>query len=118
MGNKTVTKPAASFASFDQLDIRIGTIVSAERADTRKPTYRMRVDFGAEIGTKVSCGAYTNYDASALVGRQIVAVVNFGPKKMGPELSEVLVLGVNAPGGEGTIFLTTDRPVANGEIVF
>lgn len=111
-------KPVSSFASFDQLDIRVGTILSAEKAASRKPTYRMRIDFGEQIGVKVSCGAYTNYEVDALVGRQVVAVINFGAKKMGPELSEVLVLGVNSPHGEGTVFLTPERQVPNGETVF
>ena len=111
-------KPIAGFESFNQLDIRVGTILSAEPASTKKPTYRMRIDFGAEIGTKVSCGAYTNYSPTDLIGRQVVAVINFGPKKMGPEVSEVLVLGVKAPESHGTIFLTTERAVPNGEVIF
>lgn len=108
----------APFESFAELDVRVGTILSVERAETKKATYRMTIDFGDEIGVKVSCGAYNNYTAPALVGRQIVAVVNFGPKRMGPELSEVLVLGVEAPQGKGTIFLTTEQTVPNGRKVF
>jgi tRNA-binding protein len=111
-------KAIATFSAFDQLDVRVGTILSAERAETKKPTYRMRIDFGADIGVKTSCGSYTNYRESDLIGRQVVAVVNFGPKKMGPELSEVLVLGVSAPNGDGTIFLTTEREVPNGLQIF
>jgi len=108
----------ASFDSFLELDIRIGTVLSAERAQTRKSTYRMRIDFGEEIGIKLSCGAYTNYAPETLVGRQVVGIVNFAPRRMGVEVSEVLVLGVEAPGGEGTIFLTAEQSVANGAKIF
>jgi tRNA-binding protein len=111
-------KDQTSFEHFEKLDIRVGTVISAEPASTKKPTYRMKIDFGGEIGTKTSCGAYTNYLAGELVGKQIIGVVNFAPMKMGSELSEVLVLGVHAPTGEGTIFLTTERAVANGEAIF
>jgi tRNA-binding protein len=86
-------KAIADFAHFEALDIRVGRIVKVEDAQTRKPIYRMTLDFGPEIGTKVSCGAYRNYPRDALVGQQVLAVVNFTPRQMGPEISEVLVLG-------------------------
>lgn len=111
-------KSQAEFNSFEKLDVRVGTIMSATPASTKKPTYRMTIDFGPVIGTKVSCGAYTNYGASDLIGRQVVAVVNFAPKKMGPELSEALVLGVHDPNSSGTIFLTVHQPAPNGSEVF
>jgi tRNA-binding protein len=111
-------KPEIDVSAFSVLDIRIGTVLSAERANTKKETYRMTIDFGPEIGTKASCGAYTNYNASYLIGRQIVGIVNFAARKMGPELSEVLVLGVNDPHSNGTIFLTVDAPSQNGQDVF
>lgn len=112
-----MSKDTADFSAFAALDIRVGTITAAAPANTRKPTLRMTIDFGPQIGTKVSCGAYTNYEPGALVGRQIVAVVNFAPRKMGPELSEVLVLGVASPSG-GTIPLTVDQPAPDGAEVF
>lgn len=108
----------ADFSNFANLDVRVGTIVKAEPAQTSKPTYRMTIDFGSEVGTKVSCGAYTNYPIETLVGKRVVAVVNFAPKKMGPEMSEALVLGVHDPNGLGTIFLTTDTDAPNGSKVF
>jgi len=108
----------AEFDQFLALDLRIGTIVAAARAQTKKPTYRMTIDFGKEIGTRVSCGAYTNYAAEEIVGKQVVAVINFAPKKMGPETSEALVLGVQNPSGDGTLFLSVDRPAPNGGKVF
>jgi tRNA-binding protein len=113
-----MTKDAADFSAFLALDIRAGVILSATPAQTKKPTLRMTIDFGPEIGTKVSCGAYTNYEPAELVGRQVMAVVNFPPRKMGPEISEVLVLGVQNPAGDGTIFLTAERAVPAGAEVF
>lgn len=113
-----MSKSVADFDSFMALDIRIGVIIEAAPAATRKPTLRMTIDFGDPIGVKVSCGAYTNYDPAALVGKQVVAVVNFAPRKMGPETSEVLVLGVPTPSGEGVIPLTVDQPAQIGAAVF
>jgi tRNA-binding protein len=81
-------EPVASFSNFEALDIRVGRIVRVEDAETRKPTYRITVDFGPEIGMKVPCGAFRRYTKEELLGKLIIAVVNFGPKKMGPETSE------------------------------
>lgn len=113
-----MSKDIAEFDNFAKLDVRVGTIIAAVPASTKKPTYRMTIDFGSVIGTKTSCGAYTNYTTSDLIGKQIIAVVNFGPKKMGPEISEALVLGVHDPNSEGTIFLTLDKSAPNGSEVF
>jgi tRNA-binding protein len=110
-------KETALPGSFDDLDIRVGRILAVEEARTRKPTYRLSVDFGPEIGVKVSCGAYRNYVPAELVGRLVVAAVNLGPKQMGPEVSEVLVLGVTNARGE-TIFLTTESDVPLGVHVY
>ena len=107
-------KDITSFEHFEALDIRVGKITNVEDAQTKKPTYRLTIDFGPEIGTKVSCGAYRNYPKEGLIGKQIVAVLNFGVKQMGPEKSEVLVLGVKNMAGE-TIYLTpqTEVPLAS-----
>ncbi len=110
-------KPTAEFAHFDALDIRAGRIVAVEDAQTRKPTYKLTIDFGADIGTKVSCGAYRNYAKQTLLGKTVICVVNFGVKKMGPEISEVLVLGAANGAGE-TIYLTTEQDVPLGAAVF
>ena len=109
-------KAITDFAHFDALDIRVGTIVNVEESKTKKPTWRMTIDFGAEIGRKVSCGAYKNYAAERLLQQQVVCV-NFGIRKMGPENSEVLVLGVADTDGQ-TVPLTTGKRVADGETVF
>ncbi len=106
-------KDLTEYASFDALDIRVGRIVSAEPAATRKPTYRITVDFGPEIGTRVSCGGYTHYPADSLPGRMVAAVMNLGTKRMGPEISEILILGANNERGE-TILLQPEGQVPTG----
>ena len=106
-------KETALSGSFEDLDIRIGRVTAVVEARTRKPTYRLTIDFGAELGAKVSCGAYRNYTVDELLGRLVVAVVNLGTKQIGPEMSEVLVLGVTNPGG-GTTYLTPASDVPLG----
>ena len=110
-------KDITSFEHFDALDIRVGKIVNVEDAATKKPTYRITVDFGSGVGLKVSCGAYRNYPKEDLIGKQVVAVVNLGVKQMGPEKSEVLILGVPNEKGE-TIYLTPQSEVPLGVQVF
>jgi tRNA-binding protein len=110
-------KTTADFSHFEALDIRVGRIVKIEDAQTKKPTYRMTIDFGTDIGTKISCGAYRSYPMDALLGQQVLAVVNFAPRKMGPEVSEVLVLGVPNEQGE-TIYVTPQQPAALGAALF
>lgn len=110
---KTIT----DYKNFEALDIRVGKVVNVEDAQTKKPTYRITVDFGSEVGTKVSCGAYRSYTKEELVGKQVIGVVNFAPKKMGLETSEVLILGVPNEKGE-TIYLTPENEVSPGVSVF
>jgi tRNA-binding protein len=110
-------KPITNYSSFAALDIRVGKILAVEDARTKKPTYRLTVDFGPEIGVKKSCGAYKNYSKEFLLGNLVVGVLNFGPKQMGPELSEVLILGVPNPNGD-TIFLMPQQEVGLGVEVF
>jgi tRNA-binding protein len=90
-------KQIADYEHFEALDVRVGRILEVEDAQTRKPTYRLTIDFGPEVGIKRSCGAYRYYRPDQLVGQQILGVINFGPKQMGPEISEVLVLGFRGP---------------------
>ena len=87
---------------FAKVDIRVGRITRAEPfPEARKPALRLWVDFGAEIGVKRSSAQVTaHYAPEALVGRQVLAVVNFPPRQIGPVLSEVLVLGVPDAAGE------------------
>ena len=110
-------KPITNFKNFDALDIRAGKILQVEDAATKKPTYRLTIDLGPEVGTKVSCGAYRNYAKEGLLGKTVICIVNFEPKKMGPEVSEVLVLGIANNKGE-TIYLTTGGEVPIGGKVF
>lgn len=116
-GNHKNMKEQVNYSNFSDLDIRVGRVVGVEDAKTTKPTYKISVDFGGEIGIKVSCGAYRNYEKDYLVGQQVVAVTNLGVKQMGPEVSEVLILGVKNDLGE-TIFLRPERDVQLGEEVF
>lgn len=110
-------KEMAEFRNFDALDMRVGKIVNVEDAQTKKPTYRITVDLGPEIGTKVSCGAYRNYSKDELMGKLVIAVVNLGTKQMGPEKSEILILGVPNDKGE-TIYLAPQAKVSLGVQVF
>lgn len=110
-------KEITSFECFSSLDIRVGIILNVEESKTSKPTWKMTIDLGAELGTKVSCGAYKNYQASELEGLQVICVVNLGTRKMGPEKSEVLVLGVANEAG-GTVPLTVHNPARNGQEIF
>lgn len=103
--------------SFSSLDIRVGRIVDVAEANTKKPLYRITVDFGPEIGRKVSCGGFRRYAKEALLGKQVVAVVNLPPKQMGPETSEVLILAALNERGE-PIYLTPEAEAPPGSTVF
>jgi tRNA-binding protein len=117
-----MTKPAVPQISFDdfmKVDIRVGIITRAEPfPEARKPAYRLWVDFGPEIGTKRSSAQITrHYTLEELPGRQVMAVVNFPPRQIGPVLSEVLVLGVPDAEGE-VVLLTPGHPVPLGGRMF
>ena len=102
------------FEDFRKIDIRSGTITEAElHSKAHKPAYILHIDFG-DLGEKVSSAQLTeNYQPEELVGMQIVAVVNFPPKRIGGVKSEVLVLGA-LDKERGTVLLQTERGVANG----
>ena len=105
----------ATFDEFLKLDIRVGTIVSArEFKKARKPAYQLEVDLGEELGIKKSsaqiCALYT---PESLVGRQVLAVVNFPPRQIADFMSEILVLGTYS--ADGVVLITPERPVKNGD---
>ncbi|HET9392673.1 MAG TPA: tRNA-binding protein [Candidatus Rubrimentiphilum sp.] len=105
----------STLQAFALLDVRTGTITVAEPLpEARKPAYKLTIDFGHEIGTKRSSAQLTaHYSAADLVGKQIIAVVNFPPKRIAGFPSEVLVLGVPDDAGQ-TVLVAPEARVANG----
>jgi tRNA-binding protein len=102
-----MSDPAAnlSYAEFQKVDIRVGRIVEVlDFPEARKPAYKLRVDFGPELGIRKSSAQATKYySKSDLINRLVVAVVNFPPKQIGPFMSEVLTLGL--PDEDGNVIL-------------
>lgn len=104
-----------SWHEFERVDMRVGTIVTVvDFPKARKPAYQLTIDFGAEIGIKRSSAQITNlYQTSDLVGKQVIAVVNFAPKQIANFISECLVLGV--VGDErGIVLLQPEQKTPNG----
>jgi len=105
----------ATIEEFGAIDIRVGTVLEAAPfPDARKPSIKMVIDFGPEVGVRRSSAQLTvHYEPATLVGRQVVAVVNFPPRRIAGFASEVLVLGA-MPSPTEVVLLAVDQPVANG----
>ena len=110
--------PTIPFADFDKVDIRVGRVLAAEQfPEARKPAYKLTIDFGDDIGTKRSSAQLTaHYTPEALVGRLVLAVVNFGPRQIGPFMSEVLTLGVPDPHGAVVLVRPDDEVPLGGRL--
>jgi tRNA-binding protein len=119
MNDTAQAPPRIAFDDFLKVDVRVGTIVSAEEfPQARKPAFKLVIDFGPDLGTKKSSAQITrHYRPDALIGRQVAAVVNFAPRQIGPFLSEVLTLGF--PDADGAVVLIApSHPVPNGARLF
>jgi tRNA-binding protein len=105
-----------TWEEFENVELRVGTIIEAlPFPEARKPAVKLKVDFGEEIGVKSSSAQITDlYDIDGLVGRQVLGVVNFPPKQIGPFMSECLVTGFVRPDGS-VVLAVPDRPVKNGQ---
>lgn len=104
-----------TWEDFEKIDLRVGTIIAADDfPKARKPAYKLQIDFG-ELGVRKSSAQITKrYTKEELIGRQVVAVVNFPPKQVADFMSECLVLGV-VDGSGDVILLRPDAPAANGQ---
>jgi len=111
--------PEISWNDFEKVDVRVGTVVEAEPfQEARKPSIKLIVDFGPEVGTrKTSAQITAHYEPETLVGRQVVAVVNFPPKRIAGFESEVLILGV-PDADEEVVLLSPDHEVPPGGRMF
>ena len=111
--------PEVAFDDFLSVDIRVGTIVAAEPfPEARKPSLKLRIDFGPAIGERKSCAQIAAlYTPEDLIGRQVAAVVNFPPRQIGRAVSEVLTLGFADEEGRVVLF-SPDRSVPNGSRLF
>jgi len=109
----------ATYADFERIEIRIGTIVDARPfPEARKPALKLQIDFGPEIGRRASSAQITrHYAPDTLIGRQVLAVVNFPPRQIGPMQSQVLTLGVPDADGE-VVLIGPDQPVPDGGRLF
>ncbi|MBT5218670.1 MAG: tRNA-binding protein [Woeseia sp.] len=104
-----------SWGDFEKVELRVGEIIAVDEfPEARKPAWKMTIDFGAEIGMRRSSAQITDlYDAEKLIGKQVLAVVNFPPKQIGPFMSECLVTGFSNQDG-AIVLAVPDQPVEKG----
>jgi len=107
------------YSDFEKIDMRVGKIIQVDEfAEAHKPAYKLKIDFGPEIGIKKSSSQITkHYKKEELIGRKVTAVVNFTPKQIGPFISECLTLGLPDETG-GVILLTPTHEVPLGGKMF
>lgn len=109
--------PLISYAEFEQVDIRVGVIIAVEDFPRAKnPSYKLTVDFGAELGVRRSSAQVAHYDPAALIGQQVIAVVNFPPKNIAGFQSECLILGVPTADGKVSLLTPTLPAVLGGKL--
>ena len=108
-----------TYQDFENVDIRVGTIIGAEDfPEARKPAYKLTIDFGSEIGTKKSSVQITkHYTKKELLGKQVIGVVNFPPKQIGPFTSETLTLGLPDENDDVVLLIPTKK-VPDGKKMF
>jgi tRNA-binding protein len=107
-----------AFADFLKVDVRVGTLLAVDPfPEARKPAFKLTIDFGPEIGVKRSSAQIAHYDPASLVGKQVLGVVNFPKRQIGPFMSEVLTLGMPGANGE-VILIHPERAVPNGGRLF
>lgn len=109
----------ATFEDFERLDVRVGRIIEIEDfPEARKPSYKLKIDFGQEIGIKKSCGQFVaNYKKEELKDKMVACVVNFPPRQIGPAVSEVLTLGFPDENGNA-VLISPDKDVILGGKLF
>ncbi|HRD77567.1 MAG TPA: tRNA-binding protein [Hyphomicrobiaceae bacterium] len=119
MSSPTAPAPKITYDDFQKVDIRVGTIVEVEPyPEARKPSYKLKIDFGPEVGIKKSSAQITkHYKPETLVGRQVAAVVNFPPRQIGKFMSEVLTLGFPDEANE-VVLVAPGHKVPNGGRLF
>ena len=107
-------KPTINYQDFEKVDLRVGTIIEVEDfPEAKKPAYKLKIDLGSEIGIKKSSAQIKNiYSKKELIGKQVVCIINFLPKQIGPVISEVLTTGFDSE--KGVVLTTVDKPVKNG----
>ncbi len=107
-----------TYQDFEKVDVRVGEIVKVEDfPEARKPAYKLTIDFGPEIGMKTSSARITkHYTKEELLGKQVIAVINFPPKQVGPFSSEVLTLGLPDENGEVVLLIPTQKVPLGGKM--